>query len=204
MPRFCVSNDLISEEISSNLTDQGTAMQHLSQRDIVSDKKSALYTEFAATILVYVFRLVSNRQDAEDLLLEVFMAAFSSETVLQLSAKQQLAWLRRVARNKAIDRYRHASRFTMVPLEEAGDMEDEESAPQLLAERRQAYERLSQVVAGLPPVQQELLRLRYGHDLRLNQIAEHLSKPEGTVRKLLSRTLRGLRRRYEQSESGGE
>ena len=178
-------------------------MHHLTHDDLQSGKKSALYTEFAATILVYLFRLVPNRQDAEDLLLEVFMAAFSSETLLQLPARQQVAWLRRVARNKAVDRYRHASRLTMVPLDEAGEMEDEELAPQQLAERRQAFERLSQVVAQLPPIQQELLRLRYGHDLRLNHIAEHLGKPEGTVRKLLSRTLRGLRLLYEQSESEG-
>jgi len=74
--------------------------------------------------------------------------------------------------------------------------------PQQQVERQQAYERLTRVIGQLPPIQQELLRLRYGHDLRLTQIAEQFGKPEGTVRKLLSRTLRQLRRLYEQSERG--
>jgi RNA polymerase sigma-70 factor (ECF subfamily) len=148
--------------------------------------------------------MVSDKQDAEDLLLEVFMAAFHSDLLLRLPAKQQLAWLRRVARNKAVDRYRHMTRLTMVPLDQATEMAAEEFTPQQLAERRQAYERLSHVIGKLPSIQQELVRLRYGHDLRLTEIAERFGKPEGTVRKLLSRTLRRLRTLYEQSEERGD
>ena len=177
-------------------------MQHLTQDDLQSSKTSALYTDFAATILVYLCQMVSNRQDAEDLLLEVFIAAFNSEVLLELTAARQLAWLRRVARNKVVDRYRHTKRLTMVPLDQAREKVDDELTPQQLAERRQVYERLSLVIGQLPPIQQELIRLRYGQDLRLNQIAEVFGKPEGTVRKLLSRTLRGLRHLYEQSERG--
>ena len=177
-------------------------MQHLTQDDLQSGKRSALYTDFAATILVYLCQMVSNRQDAEDLLLEVFIAAFNSDTLLELPDSRQLAWLRRVARNKVVDWYRHATRLTMVPLDRAREKVDDELTPQQLAERRQAYERLSLVIGQLPPIQQELIRLRYGHDLRLNQIAELFGKPEGTVRKLLSRTLRDLRQLYEQSERG--
>ena len=177
-------------------------MQHLTHDDLQSSKKSALYTDFAATILVYLCQMVSNRQDAEDLLLEVFLAAFNSDALLDLTAARQLAWLRRVARNKVVDRYRHATRLTMVPLDQAREIVDNELTPQELTERRQAFERLSRVVGQLPPIQQELIQLRYGHDLRLNQIAAHLGKPEGTVRKLLSRTLRGLRQLYVESDGG--
>lgn len=177
-------------------------MHHLTQDDLQSSKKSTLYTDFAPAILVYLCERVSNTQDAEDLLLEVFLAAFNSDLLLALPARQQLAWLRRVARNKAIDRYRHIARLAFVPLDQARATADEQLTPQQLVERRQAYERLSRVIGQLPPIQQELLRLRYGHDLRLTQIAERFGKPEGTVRKLLTRTLRHLRQLYEQSERG--
>lgn len=177
-------------------------MHHLTEDDVQSRMKSDLYADFAAPILTYLSQMVSSRQDAEDLLLEVFIAAFNSEILLQLPARRQLAWLRRVARNKAVDRYRHATRLIMVPLDQASETEAEELTPQQLAERRQAYERLAHAMAQLPPIQQELLRLRYGRDLRLTQIAEQFGKPEGTVRKLLSRTLHRLRQLYEQSERG--
>jgi RNA polymerase sigma-70 factor (ECF subfamily) len=92
--------------------------------------------------------------------------------------------------------------LALTPLDHANETADEELTPQQLVERREAYERLSHVIGQLPPLQQELLRLRYGHDLRLTQIAERFGKPEGTVRKLLSRTLRHMRQLYERSERG--
>lgn len=175
---------------------------HLDKEDVQNDSKSALYDRFATTMLAYLCQMVSNRQDAEDLLLEVFMAACNNEMLLRLPAGRQLAWLRHVARNKAIDRYRHTARLTLLPLDEAEDTEDEGLTPQEQAEQRQSYERLSQALAQLSPIQQELIRLRYGRDLRLNRIAQVLQKPEGTVRKLLSRTLHQLRQLYEESEKG--
>ena len=159
-------------------------------------------TVLPLTILTYLCQMVANRQDAEDLLLEVFMAAFNNEMLLRLPAGRQLAWLRHVARNKAIDRYRHTARLTMLPLDQASETEDEGLTPQQHAEQRQTYECLSQAFGQLSPMQQELIRLRYGRDLRLTQIAEMFEKPAGTVRKLLSRTLYQLRQLYEQSEKG--
>jgi RNA polymerase sigma-70 factor (ECF subfamily) len=177
-------------------------MRHLTQDDLQSEKKSDLYADFAAPILAYLCQIVSDRRDAEDLLVEVFIAAFDNAALLEFPTGRQLAWLRRVARNKAIDHYRHAARLTIAPVDHANEAEDVDLTPQQLVERRQAYERLTSVMRQLPPIQQELLRLRYGQDLRLTQIAERLGKPEGATRKLLTRALRRLRQLYEQSERG--
>ncbi len=54
-------------------------MPHLDEDEVQNGRKSALYNRFAATILTYLSQMVSNRQDAEDLLLEVFMAACNNE-----------------------------------------------------------------------------------------------------------------------------
>ncbi len=156
-------------------------MHRLNEDEVQNDSKSALYDHFAAIILAYLCQMVSNRQDAEDLLLEVFMAAFNNETLSGLSAGRQLAWLRHVARNKVVDRYRHAARLIMLPLDQAIGTEDEGLTPQQYAEQRQTYECLSQAFAQLSPIQQELIRLRYGRDLRLTQIAEMFEKPAGTL-----------------------
>src|SRR5690242_12801223 len=77
-----------------------------------------LYQRCAPVILKYIRRHVSSKEDAEDLLLEVFVAAVESERVLTLSDDEQLGWLRRVARNKFIDYYRHSQRHPAVSLEE--------------------------------------------------------------------------------------
>ncbi len=162
----------------------------------------ALYDRYASTIFAYLYHQVTSKEDAEDLLLEVFMVAFRSETLSHLADKEQLAWLRRVARNKVIDRYRHTAILTMQPLEQALEREDSEPTPEQLALKQEQYMHLYQALEQLSPTQQELIRLRYGNGLRLVEIASMLEKPEGTVRKFLARTLRQLRTLFEQQERG--
>jgi len=65
-----------------------------------------LYDRFALPMYTYICQHVSNKQDAEDLLMEVFLIAFNNETLASLPAEQRLAWLLRVTRNKMIDRHR--------------------------------------------------------------------------------------------------
>lgn len=126
-----------------------------------------LYDRFAATIFAYLYRQVASQQDAEDLLLEVFTAAFGNAALSGLTEERQLAWLRQVARNKVIDRYRHAALRVELPLEHASETEDGQLTPEEHAIQRESYERLHQSVQQLPVLQQQLIRLRYGNGLRL-------------------------------------
>src|SRR6266567_2841928 len=76
--------------------------QSLSQLD--HSFVAMLYQRHAATILLYVRRRVFSWEDAEDIVLEVFLAALEQENKLSMLADTgQLAWLRRVAHNKVID-----------------------------------------------------------------------------------------------------
>jgi DNA-directed RNA polymerase specialized sigma24 family protein len=59
---------------------------------------------------------VPQPQDAEDVLLEVFMTAFRYENLVDLPPQRQIAWLQSVARRRIIDRYRHDSRVELLPL----------------------------------------------------------------------------------------
>jgi len=93
-------------------------MWQLNADEAPNNVESTLYHRFASPILIYLCQQVSDEQDAEDLLLEVFVAALNNETFSSLSAERQLAWLRRVARNKVIDRYRHITLLTILPLQD--------------------------------------------------------------------------------------
>ncbi len=163
-------------------------------------EQSLLYERFAETLLASLCQQVADRQDAEDLLLEVFLAALQNPSLTDLSAERQLIWLRRVARNKVIDHYRRSALLTFLPLEQASPPGDEHATPEQYVEQQEAQSRLAQAIKHLTPEQQELLRLRYGQELRLTQIAALQEKPEGSVRKMLSRALRRLRTLYESEE----
>jgi len=177
-------------------------MQQVNMENAQNGEDSTLYDRFAAIIFHYLFQKVSNKQDAEDLLLEVFLAALQDKSLSNLPAEQQLAWLRRVARNKVIDRYRHVALLNLLPIEQALEMEDTALTPEQYTEQQERYERLHQSIAQLTSLQRELIGLRYQSGLRFSEIATVLDKPEGTVRQLFVRTLRQLRTTYEQLERG--
>lgn len=175
-------------------------MRPLDTDELQNVEKDMLYERFAETLLAYLCQQVSHRQDAEDLLLEVFLAALQNTSLARFPARRQLAWLRRVARNKVIDHYRHRALFTIQPLDQAPEIEDQDLTPEQQAEEQEKWIWLLQAIEQLSPVQRELIRLRYVQELHLTQIAVLLGKSEGTMRKMLSRTLRHLKALYEQSE----
>lgn len=152
-----------------------------------------LYECHASAIYRYIFRQVSHAQDAEDLLLDVFLIALQYENLQALPAQEQLAWLQGVARRRIIDRYRRTSSVALLPLEQVQEMFANELSPEEHALQQESRARLYASLAELPPLQQQLLRLRYGNGLRFTEIATILNKPEGTVRKMAVRVLRRLR-----------
>src|SRR5262245_27349498 len=87
-----------------------------------------LYQEHAATLFAYLRGQTATREDAEDALLEVFLAALEDKRLATLPAHEQLAWLRGVARYKVADLYRRSYRRPAVSLEEVQETLEEETA----------------------------------------------------------------------------
>lgn len=158
-----------------------------------------LYDRYAHIIFAYVRLHLAAREDAEDITLEVFVAALEhGNLVAGLSADEQLMWLRRVASNKLTDIYRRTQRHPVVTLESIAEglYEDESRSPEHTALRKEQYQQLHKVVSELPALQQQLLQLRFGYGLRFAEIAILLNKREDALRKQLSRTLTLLRASY--------
>ena len=166
------------------------------------DDNRALYDRFAYPVSKYIGRHISNKQDAEDLLVEVFLVAFTNADLASLPAKRQLAWLMRVTNNKLVDRHRHLSLLRMVPIELASEREDDMPTPEQYVQQQESYERLYRALEQLAPSQRGLIVLRYTRNMSNGEIAGMLGKSEEAVRQLYSRTLRQLRGIYQQIEGG--
>lgn len=166
-----------------------------SEHSLIAD----LYQRYWLLLLSNILQQITSREDAEDVLLEVFLAALESDMLLTLNEKQQLAWLRRVAHNKCIDYHRRSTRRPVVPLEKATESlyEDEQLAPEQVALRREEQTLLRSRLATLPDHQQEVLNLRFGEGLRCTEIARLTNKSEAATRTLLSRSLNLLRTIYD-------
>ena len=163
-----------------------------------------LYELHATAIFAYLRRQTSSREDAEDILVEVFVAAVEWSAFEKLGEKEQVAWLWRVAHNKAVDAYRRSRVRQGMDLELVADViyDDDARAPEQVALLREEYAHLHAHLEKLSPSQREALRLRFANGLRCSEIAVVLGKRDGTVRVLLSRALNFLRSIYENDQGG--
>ena len=181
------------------------ANRHMAQAE---QEIELLYRQYAPGLLAYVRMRVTSEEDAEDLVVEVFVAAIENAKFAALSEKEKQSWLWRVTRNKVIDTYRRAKTRQNVTLEHVADVlfEDETASPEYAALRQEDYMDLYAHLQSLPPLQQQILRMRFGQDLSCSEIATTLGKQENVVRVTLSRSLNLLRkiyrRRREEQESG--
>ena len=181
------------------------ANRHMAQAE---QEIELLFRKYASGLLTYVRMHITSVEDAEDLVVEVFMAAIENAKFAALSEKEKQLWLWRVTRNKVIDTYRRAKTRQNVTLEHVADglFEDEVAGPEYAALRQEDYMDLYVHLQSLPPLQQQIIRMRFGQDLSCREIATMLGKQENVVRVTLSRSLNLLRkiylRRREEQESG--
>ena len=162
---------------------------------------AALYQCYAPKLFAWL-RQHTSWEDAEDVLLEVFQAAFERDQLQTIPEAKQFAWLVSVAQHKLIDHYRRANRRPVAPLDEFAETleEDEALAPEQIALRRERHATLYAALRRLPGLQQRVLQLRFADGLHSKEIAAVLGKRDDAVRILLWRALRLLRAGYEAYE----
>lgn len=155
------------------------------------------YQEHASPLLDYLCSVARILEDAEDILVDVFLAARQAPQIAHEAPRGQFAWLRQVAHNKLVDYYRRPGQAYVLPIERARSISDQESAinPEQALVQAEMLEHLQHALQCLTAPQQELLRLRFTEGLRSPQIAVRLGKREGAVRTMLVRTLKTLRGR---------
>lgn len=161
-----------------------------------------LYHRHAGDVLRYIHRYIFSREDADDLLVEVFLAAIESPTLLNLGQEEQGAWLRRVARNKVIDYQRRVVKHPAVTLEELLDspLDADHLTPERAVVDQEELALLRARLSMLPELHQQVLLLRFGRGLRTKEIASQLNRSDGAIRSLLLRALSLLRNLYNSHE----
>ena len=159
---------------------------------------ASLYKKYAQGMLTYVRTHTTSQEDAEDIVVEVFLAALENTKFSTLPEKAKQLWLWRVAHNKVADSHRRAKTRQSVAIEQVIEslFEDEIYSPEHAALRQEDYIALHAHLQSLPALQQEILRLRFGQELSCSEIAAIVGKQENAVRVTLSRSLNLLRRIY--------
>lgn len=162
-----------------------------------------LYQRHAPGLFAYAYRQTASREDAEDIVLDVFLMVLRQPDFATFDEQKQVAWLWTLTRHKVVDRFRRSARHQHVPIDPLAETlyEDDERSPEREHLKREEYSQLHLAIKALPEEQQEVLQLRFGAGLRCAAIAPVLNKSEGAVRILLYRTIRTLRDVYASAHS---
>lgn len=150
-----------------------------------------LYRAFAPQLLAYLTTQVRRREDAEDLLGEVFVAALRDLGSFEGDVAGVRAWFFRIATNRAIDLARRTKRRPEEPLVFAEDRVDP-SNPEAEALTNLERDRVRAAVMALPEEQRRVMTLRIVGELTSAEIAEIVQKRVGAVKALQHRALANL------------
>ncbi|HJZ61195.1 MAG TPA: sigma-70 family RNA polymerase sigma factor [Miltoncostaeaceae bacterium] len=161
----------------------------------------ALYDRHVRVAYSLAIRLLGDRQAAEDLVQEAFLAVWRGSTKYSQARGSVRTWLLSIVHHRAIDRLRQSSAMDR----RQGALEEEARAQRAqdtadTAIGRVEAQAVRSALAGVPSDQLEVIRLAYYGGLTQQEIAEQLSLPLGTVKSRMRLGLERMRRNL----GGGE
>src|SRR4051795_6356730 len=144
----------------------------------------ALVARYQSRLLAFCRHMLSSREDAEDVLQEVFAAAFNAMIADERPINVR-PWLYRIARNRSLNHLRKASAVGVdsmdIHVAEHGTTTAEK------VHRREEFRQLMEDVQTLPETQRTALLLREIDALSYEQIAEAMDTTIPSVKSLLVR-----------------
>ena len=159
-------------------TEAGSVSRLLAESSFMSDDPDVLSDQFHDWLLSYARMLDVER--ADDAVQEAFTSLISRQR-RPPPVENARGYLVRVVQRSVKRRPRSPLRLSFG--RDHADHYDQYPDPDL-----------ARAIASLPPRQQACLALRFGHDLTIAAIAEHLGLTESTVRSYLARALDRLGR----------
>jgi len=168
----------------------------LTQRIRSGDREALgeLYDRYASVALATALRVVSDREQAEDVVHDAFLAVWRKIDLFDVTRGSLRAWLLTVVRNRAIDCLRSER-----PSLDVGALDEQSllgSGPNPTweeAARRLSASQLRAAVEGLPAEQRAAIELAYFGGRTYREIAVLTGVPLGTANGRLRLALAKLR-----------
>lgn len=156
-----------------------------------------VYQATCAHLLGVAFRILNQRERAEEVLQEAFMNVWHNAAGFNAAVASPMTWLINIVRNKAIDMLRSGKteRASTVALDdEAYEIAaDDAQQPQQLLDESLAKLKIDGCMAELGASQRQALALAYYRGMVHTEIAAALNAPLGTVKAWVRRGLDKLK-----------
>lgn len=136
-----------------------------------------LYEITSQSVFFYLFRLLQNRETAEDIHVEVYTQVWKNAGTFQGKSRVK-TWIFGIARNLAFNEMRREKIRRTQDLNETLGDEKTQRAYQDFAQQQHVQKAMSKVSVK----HSEILDLVFYHDLSYQEISQLLNIPENTVK----------------------
>lgn len=160
------------------------------------DAFATLYDRHAGYVLALSIRVLRERQDAEDVVQEVFWQLWTGQSRYDPVRGRFTTWLFTVARNRSIDRLRRRGRAGQGD----GDALPEASMdndPEIDASQAERRRMVSDALEQLSTNQRQAVELCFFQGLSHREASDRLQSPLGTVKSRIRSALMTLERLLE-------
>ena len=163
------------------------------------DAVAELYDRHSRLLFGLVLRIIDDRSEAEDVLQEVFLAAWNKAASYDASLGSVAGWLVRIARNRAIDRLRaRSSRGQHATAgEAAAPVAVAAESPETDILHLEQQRAVTQALGALPTEQRALIEHAYYDGLSHSQLAVRFKLPLGTVKTRIRAGMMALRQQLQ-------
>lgn len=173
----------------------------------VPEALERLYQRYRAVLRSIIIQVLHDDSEAEDVLQEVFLQVWNRAETYSPRKGKLASWLCTLARRRAIDRlrqhsaYRRATDRYEISCNHAGKEVDEIHIVERDACRGELRELLQRHLHGLPPNQEQAIRMAFLENRSQREISTLTKTPLGTVKtrielgiKKLTNAMGGLRK----------
>lgn len=157
-----------------------------------------IVSRYERKLSLYLTHLIGNRDEAEDLLQDVFVKAYQHLKNFD-DTRIFSPWVYRIAHNEAVNWIRKRSRRPIIVswddiVEATGEQQSVESRETLEERwiRRELRDDVREALSRLPEEHREVLTLRYYLDKSYREIAEIIGTPMNTVASRVNRAKKNL------------
>ena len=159
----------------------------------------ALYEQTSGVIMATAYRVLQNRDAAEDVVQEVFASLWNRQAEAGVPQSRTLAWLCVVTRNRALDQLRKRPKEVSIHFEtdagEEGFHDAASDSPGVFEQLsfEQEHQRLQHCLGQLDTGPREAVLLAYMDGLTHTELAQGLLRPLGTIKAWTRRSLMALK-----------
>lgn len=150
---------------------------------------ATLYDRYGGMLYAVAYRIVGERADAEEVVVEAFAQAWRDAPRFEAARGSVAGWLTMIARSRALDLVRARGRRDRITATAAAElpesppaMGDWRSDPAGSVDHSERRTAVQDALAALSPPQRQAIELAYYEGLSQSEIAERLQEPLGTIK----------------------